>query len=110
MVIRRIGALSLAKVQGALSALLGLIIGAFYALFFLLAAVFGFAAGGESGEGTTAGGVLLLFGVGSIIIFPILLAVAGFIGGLITSLLYNVMARFVGGIELDMEQRSNRVY
>ena len=34
----------------------------------------------------------------------------GFVGGLITALLYNVIARFVGGVELDLEQRSGGVY
>ena len=58
----------------------------------------------------TGGAFGVLFGVGSIILFPILYGILGFLGGLITALPYNLIARFVGGIELELEQRSIRVY
>ena len=67
MVVRRVGVLSLAKLQGALSAPMGLIIGAFYALFFSVSRRVWLRFGGEYGEGVTAGVVSLLFGVGSIV-------------------------------------------
>lgn len=108
MVVRRIGAFSCAKVLGALYALLGLIFGVFYALISLLVAVIGFSTETGSGEGIAAGTFGLIFGVGSIIFFPIIYGILGFVGGLISAFLYNVIARFVGGIELDLDQRSTR--
>ena len=43
------------------------------------------------------------FGVGSIILFPIVYGIMGFIGGLITAVLYNLLAGFVGGIEMELQ-------
>jgi len=110
MTLRRIGVLSCGKVLGALYALLGLIIGGIYALFALLFAVIGVSTAQESGDALAGGAFGVLFGVGSIILFPILYVILGFLGGLITALPYNLIARFVGGIELELEQRSIRVY
>ena len=94
IIVRRIGALSLAKMMGALDALLGLIIGAFVSLFALVGASLMQSAGGS-------GGLKMLFGVGAIIVFPILYGVIGFITGLICGALYNVVARIAGGIEIE---------
>lgn len=44
-----------------------------------------------------------LFGVASIFIFPILFAVIGAIGGGLGAVIYNVAARVVGGIEVEVE-------
>ena len=110
MVVGRIGVLSLPKLQGALLVLLGLIIGAVHALFAPLFAVIGTSTARESGDAPAGGAFGVLFGVGSIILFPILYGVLGLVGGLISALLYNLIARFVGGIELELEQRSSGVY
>ncbi len=110
MMIRKIGALSLGKVQGAISALLGLIIGAITAFFWVLTVLLGIASSGQNAEGTGAlVGFGLLFGIGALILYPIILGIVGFIGGLITALFYNLVARFVGGLEIEVEDRS-RVY
>jgi hypothetical protein len=95
IVIRRIGVLSLAKIMGALDALLGLIIGAFVSLFAVVGAALLPSAGGSGGE------LRMLFGVGSIIVFPILYGIIGFITGLLCGALYNLLARIVGGIEIE---------
>jgi len=44
-----------------------------------------------------------LFGVASIVIFPIMFAVIGAIGGGLGAVIYNVAARVVGGIEVEVE-------
>lgn len=108
MVVRRIGVLSCGKVLGALYALLGLIIGVVYALFALLFAVIGIPTASESGDALAGGVFGVLFGVGSVIFFPILYGILGFVGGIISAFLYNLISRFVGGIEV--EQRTGRVY
>lgn len=94
MVINRIGALSLAKVSGTLYAVLGLIVGALFSLIAMAGAV---ASGGDE-----AGMFGALFGVGAIVVFPILYGCMGFIASLIGAWLYNVLAGMVGGVELDV--------
>ena len=86
--VKRIGVLSLAKILGLLYAVLGLIFGALFAVLSL----FGFNAG-ETG---------LFFGTASIIIFPILYGIMGFIGGAISAFFYNLVAKWIGGIEVEI--------
>jgi hypothetical protein len=93
-IVKRFDVLSLGKVMGALYALLGLIFGA---LFSLMALVGAFAARGQEGAGA------LLFGVGAVVMFPILYGLAGFVGGIIVAALYNLIASITGGIELELE-------
>jgi hypothetical protein len=45
----------------------------------------------------------VLFGGFSIIFFPIIFAVIGAIGGGLGAVMYNVSARYVGGIEVEVE-------
>ena len=92
--------LSLAKMMGALDALLGLLIGAFVSLFAMLGAALTQSAGGS-------GNLKMLFGVGSIILFPILYGIIGFITGLLCGALYNVVASIAGGIEIEGVQTNS---
>ena len=92
--IRQIDLLSAAKLLGCLYALLGLIIGGIFSLIALLGA----AAGG--GDAVLGG---LIGGVGAIVIFPIIYGAMGFIGGAIGAVLYNLVARIVGGIRIDVQ-------
>lgn len=109
MVVRRIGVLSAGKVLGALYALLGLIIGLFYALFALLFALIGVAGAANSQDALIGGAGGVIFGVLSVVLFPLFYGILGFIGGILSAFLYNLIARFVGGIELDVQQRTGRV-
>ncbi len=101
MVIRRVGPVSAAKIAGVLYALIGLCMGA---LFSLVAVVGGMAtpsgADGAAFPGPLAGAI---FGAGSIILFPVLYGMFGFVGTLITALLYNAVAGVVGGVEIDVQ-------
>jgi hypothetical protein len=97
-ILKRIGVLSCGKMMGVLYALLGLIIGAVFSLLSFVGAM----AGVASGEKEAVFG--LLFGVGAILILPIFYGVIGFLGGLLTSFLYNIVAGIVGGVELHLEQ------
>ncbi len=94
MVVKSIGVLSVGKVVGCLYALLGLIIGGLFSLISLVGA----AAGGPD-----AGLAALLLGGGAIIIFPILYGVIGFVGGIVSAALYNLVASFTGGIEIELK-------
>jgi len=74
MVLKRIGPLSAGKLSGLIFAVIGVFVGILFSLFGLL----GFFAGSFESDGPAA--LLgILFGFGSIIIFPILYGLLGFI-------------------------------
>ena len=98
MILKRVGVLSCGKVFGILYAFMGLIAGFFLAVFSL----FGVAAGAAASE-TEAALLSLFFGVGAVFFLPVFYGVIGFIFGLLTSLIYNLIARTAGGLQLDLE-------
>lgn len=95
MVIRRIGPLSLAKISGVLYGLMGLLFGALLSLFSLVGTAFT-----QNNEAPFVG---MLFGVGAIIALPLFYGILGFVMALIGAALYNLVAGFVGGMELEIE-------
>lgn len=95
MIVKRIGPLSLAKISGMLYALMGLIVGAFISLFSVV--------GGAFAPGKDAGVVGMLFGAAAIVILPIFYGLLGFVMSLIGAALYNLVAGWVGGVELDVQ-------
>lgn len=99
MVLKRVGVLSAGKVLAVLQGGVGLMIGAIVSLVAVLGASLGNALA-EEGGAAFAG---LIFGVGAIVIFPICYAIMGFVGGIIGAAIYNLVAGFTGGIELDLE-------
>lgn len=94
MIVRRVGPLSFAKITAILYALMGLLFGAIFSLISLA----GFAAAGQQ-EGAAG----MLFGVGAIVVLPIFYGVLGFVFSLIGAALYNLIAGWVGGVELDVQ-------
>lgn len=52
------------------------------------------------------GALGILFGVGAIIILPIVYGLLGFVGGAIVAWIYNIAARLIGGIELEIKSPS----
>jgi hypothetical protein len=98
MVIRQIGVGSLAKILAALYAFWGFIFGAILALAALVGA--GIGAANDSAMPVWFGG---MFGVGAIIILPILYGIFGALGGALTAVMYNVVAGMVGGLVVETE-------
>lgn len=96
MEVKRVGPWSTAKVFGAMNAAMGLIFGA---LFACIALVGGSLARGDS----EAAGFGALFGVGSIVLLPLMYGVLGVVFGALSAWLYNVFAAMVGGIEVQLE-------
>jgi hypothetical protein len=45
----------------------------------------------------------VVFGVGAVVVLPVFYGLMGFVGGLLSSALYNLVARTVGGVELEVE-------
>jgi hypothetical protein len=95
--IRRFGVLSVGKIMGLTYALIGLIAGALFSLFAIMGSAISAAAADSS-----AGLAGMLFGAGAIIMFPIFYGILGFIGGLLTAAIYNLVAGFTGGIEMEL--------
>ena len=95
MVVKSIGVASVAKMYGAISAGVGLLIGVCIALASMIGA--GFADAGEPAIFAP------IFGVGAVIIMPIFYGIMGVIGGAIGAVLYNVFAGMVGGVTLNVE-------
>lgn len=92
--IKKIGILSLAKISALLYAIMGLIVGVFMALISLIGAAF---------SQSTTGMFGMLFGVGAIILLPIFYGAMGFVMGVVTAWLYNIIANWIGGLELEFE-------
>ena len=93
MVIRRIVPMSAAKVMATVYAILGLVIGAIVSLI-------GFA----GGYGSEMRGVMgPMFGIGAIILLPLVYGAIGFIAVLIVCWLYNWAAGITGGIEIQTD-------
>jgi hypothetical protein len=91
--IRAVGVLSAAKMLGAIYGALGLI----FAPIFLLIGMAGMMAGGRE---AVFGGVT---GVVFAVLLPVLYGAMGFVIGAIGALLYNLFARWVGGIEVQLQ-------
>jgi F0F1-type ATP synthase membrane subunit a len=95
MIIKRIDILSAAKMYGIIAAAIGLLAG----IIFLL---FGGLLGGLMGQGH-GGGFAALGGFMGVIILPILYGIFGFIGGAIQAFIYNIAAKYVGGLVIETE-------
>ena len=94
MVLRRVGPLSVAKVAAVLYAIFGLIAGAFISLFSVVGSAF---------TPDNAGFPGILFGVAAIFVLPIFYGLLVFVFSLLAAALYNLIAGWVGGIELDLQ-------
>ena len=103
MTIRRFSVFSVAKMQGLLAFVIGLLIGVIYGLFFMLfgAAMATMMPHGENqamgGVGSVVGGLVIM------IVIPVFYGILGFVGGCIGALVYNVAAGVVGGIRFELE-------
>jgi hypothetical protein len=91
VVLKRIGILSLAKLEAILMAIFGLIMGLFYAIFSSLL---------NSAEFTTE--TVIDFGWWGVLIFPIFYGIMGFVTGIVGALFYNLVAKWVGGVKLEL--------
>lgn len=105
MRLTRIGVGSAAKISGALYAALGLIIGVFFALFALIGAGF---AGMAAQDDNAPAFLSAMFGVGAVVLFPLFYGLLGLVGGAVCAAIYNLLARMIGGLEVEMEAEPMR--
>ena len=97
--LRRVGPGSAFKVGLVVYAFLGLLVGICMALFSMVS---GSLTGMAGADATTAKMMGFGMGFGAIIIFPILYGIIGGIGGAIGAVMYNLVAGWVGGLEVDI--------
>lgn len=88
----KVGPMSLAKIQAATTFAMSLL----FAIPFLL---FGSTMGMAGGE---AAGAAMGMMVGMAFVIPIAALVVGFLGGLLSAAIYNLLAGWVGGIEVEL--------
>jgi hypothetical protein len=98
-VLKRVGPGSAFKIGLVTYAILGLIIGLFAALFSMVAGTVG-SLGSPGAPGARA--FALGFGMASIIIFPLLYGIIGGIIAVLGAVIYNLVAGWVGGLEVDI--------
>lgn len=96
--IKKIGVLSLAKVQAALMALVGLIS-------YVVGVGLGVAPQGPGNAGLIGRGVLVLVlgGLLVIVLAPLFYGLIGFVFGALAAFWYNLAAGVVGGLEIELE-------
>lgn len=92
LVLKKIDVLSVAKLEGLLLAIIGLIIG-------IIVAIISVTIGAMTSLGSMGAG----YGILAIIIMPIYLGVMGFVVGAVGAFLYNIVAGWIGGIKLEFE-------
>ena len=91
--IKRINVLSLGKLLAVINAVLGLLMG------FLVTA--GSVMGIDMTQGQVpANSLIQKF---AIIYFPVLYAVGGFLGGVLTAIVFNAAVKYLGPLEVDIE-------
>lgn len=100
MRIQKVGVLSLGKIFGVLHGGIGLVIGAIISA----VALVGGLASQMSADAGAGGLAAIIMGAGAIVALPLLYGTMGFIGGLLTALLYNLAAKFAGGLEIELDQ------
>jgi len=95
MIVKRVGPMSCAKITGALYGIIGFVLGCILALVSLV--------GGVASNKPEGAIFVLLFGAGAFVVLPIFYGGIGFLATLLMAALYNVMAGWVGGIEIQLE-------
>jgi hypothetical protein len=99
--LKKIDPLSAAKIEGLIGVVFGLIAGIF--MFIAGAGIRGMM--GAYGGGYGYGSMMAGFGIGAIIVMPIMYGICGFIAGAIVAWVYNLAAGWIGGIEIELENK-----
>jgi hypothetical protein len=92
-IVKSVGVLSFGKILGGIYGVLGLL----FMPIFLLAGIMSTLTGGKGAAFGAAGALVMA------VVFPILYGLLGFVAGAIGALLYNLFAKWLGGIELQLQ-------
>jgi len=101
MILKRIGPLSLGKIMGILYGFLGIFIGIVFSGIGLIGYLIG-----QSIDSSAEPIASILFGIGGLFILPLLYGLMGFLSGVVTAAIYNVIVKFIGGLELEFEEEA----
>ncbi len=96
--LKSIEPISLAKISGLGYAAMGLLL-----IPFMFIGPFLMALAPENGEDAMPKGLMIALAVGFALAMPIIYGAIGFIFGLISGFVYNLIAKWIGGIEVDVE-------
>jgi flagellar biosynthesis protein FliQ len=88
--IKSVSAKSLAKLLGAMYAIIGLVFGLVVSLLALVS------------QAEDAGALGIMLSAGAVIVFPLMYGLMGWIGGYICGWLYNLLAKRIGGIRVEV--------
>lgn len=101
--IKRFAPLQAGKMMGVLHACMGLI---FLPIFMLAAAAGALAQHAQGAQNAAAAPVAVMTGVmlGMGLLMPVIYGVMGFVFGIIFAAIYNLIARWIGGIEVEVEE------
>jgi len=91
--VKKLDVMSVAVVTCIIYAVIGLIIGIFGGLF--MGMISSVLHGGSSGFG-------MGFGMVMVILYPLMLGFIGFVGGALGAFVYNLVAKRVGGIKMEL--------
>jgi uncharacterized protein YbaR (Trm112 family) len=100
--VTRLGPLSVGLNAAAVYAIMALVFGLFFTIIF---GCLGAIIGSQVGDSRVAGllGMGVLMSLVYTVIYVLVAAVSGFIGGVVFALIYNIVAKGTGGIEMDLE-------
>ncbi len=101
--LKKLGVFSFAKLQAVMGAIIGLVLGIIYSFGGLIIdalVTLGWITSDET-PGLSYGTVLAF---GALVGMPIFFTVAGFLLGLLEAILYNLYAKWFGGLRIDFEQ------
>jgi hypothetical protein len=96
MIVTRVSPWSVAKIAALLYGIIGLVIGAIMSV---LALVFGTAMAAQRDDAWIG----TVFGVSAIVVLPILYGIGGGIMAAFSAFVYNIAARMVGGVRIEVE-------
>ncbi len=102
VVLKKLGVWSVAKLQAILMAIMGFFLG----IFFVLITAMG---GTSSTVATPETTMFQVAGYFSIIILPIFYGIIGLVTGAIGAWLYNLIAKWVGGIEMEFSEKPKKI-
>ncbi len=100
--LKRIAPLQAGKVLGVLYGAMSVLIVPLFALFTTMAAI--------AGGGGRSAAMPMMFGLGMIFFAPIMYAAMGFLCGVVGAWLYNLIAGWLGGFEVEFEQEKSREF
>lgn len=103
VILKKLGVWSVAKIQAIIMALMGLFVGILVAL--------ATATGGtmRSTEVTPEATLFQAMGYLSVIILPIFYGLIGLVSGVVGAWLYNLIAKWVGGIEMEFSEKPKKI-